>query len=338
MSKFLDEIFITVKAGSGGAGSVSFHSAKFLERGGPDGGDGGDGGNIYFSPQESALNLSHLTKSKKYLAGDGHDGKGGLKTGKKGEDLYIPIPLGCQISEYNEETNEYSFIQDVLNQDPILLLKGARGGKGNAFFKSSTNQTPRHAQPGERTESSHFFLSLKLIANVGFVGFPNSGKSTLLAALTNATPKIGNYAFTTLKPNIARLTLSHTQTITLADIPGILEDASKGYGLGISFLKHIERVQLILFVLDVSQANIEVELNILRNELKSYSLELTQKPYFIVINKIDLINDKIFLKEYLNTFPEILKKSICISASKQKGLENLKKKLLIYFETNHETS
>ena len=303
---------------------MSFRHEKYIEFGGPDGGDGGAGGDIYFQPDARVLSLNHLRKDKLYKAQDGRAGQGQQKSGKKGQDLYIKVPVGCQVID--TETDE--IIKDFIDEEPWVFLHGGRGGKGNAFFTSSTRQAPRFAQEGEDTEEHSVKLSLKLIADIGLVGFPNAGKSTLLKALTNANPKIGNYPFTTLSPNLGVIELNESQRALVADIPGILEGASKGHGLGLSFLKHIERVKILLFVLDISQANVDLELKILRDELHHYNEELLNRPCLVVLNKIDLVDDEEFLADWIRSIEKENHTVIGISAHDGTGLNLLLEKII----------
>lgn len=331
MHRFIDETHIHLKAGNGGAGAVSFRREKFVEFGGPDGGNGGKGGDVYFQAFSSINTLSHIRHDRKYYAGNGKSGRGQNKTGADGKDLYIKLPLGTQLLHpYSHE-----LVHDFTNEEPFLIAEGGRGGKGNAFFKSSTRQSPRFAQPGEECQSMQFLLSLKLIADVGLVGFPNAGKSSLLKALTHASPQIANYPFTTLSPNLGVLDISVYQQVHLADIPGIIEGAAKGVGLGISFLKHIERVRLLLFVLDAANAHVKDELEILRKELDSYNPLLNERPFLVVFNKIDLIDDKDFLHEWLESFHKDEIYPIGISTVTKEGLPELKKAIAKHFEKKH---
>lgn len=328
MHRFVDETTIELKAGNGGPGAVSFRHEKYVEFGGPDGGNGGAGGNVYFEASSAINTLSHIRHDRKYYAGNGHAGGGQNKTGRDGKDLIIKLPLGAQL--LNPLT--HTLIHDFTDEKPFLIAKGGRGGKGNAFFKSSTRQSPRFSQPGEQREPQHFMLSLKLIADVGLVGFPNAGKSSLLKALTKANPQIANYPFTTLSPNLGVLDVSVYKKIHLADIPGIIEGAAKGVGLGISFLKHIERVNLILFVLDMTNALVKEELEILRTELDTYNPVLNKRPFLVVFNKIDLIDDKNFLAEWIDSFQAEGIHPIAVSALSGEGLDVLRKNIAQYFE------
>lgn len=319
MQKFVDELSVRLKAGNGGAGAVSFRTEKYVPMGGPDGGDGGKGGDVYIVADSRIINLSHFHSNRLYVSKNGQHGMGRNRNGKNGDDLVLKVPIGTSIYDENGD-----LIVDCIDEEPRLICEGARGGKGNAFFKSSTMQTPRFAQPGEETEEIQVTLSLKMIADIGLVGLPNAGKSTLLKALTHAAPKIGNYPFTTLSPNLGTLEISPVKTCVIADIPGIIEGASKGHGLGISFLKHIERVQLIIFVLDVTMADVEAELSVLRKELESYNPALNERPFLIVFNKCDLIDPE-FEKEWLDHFREMGLDPIAISAAEKKGFQELLK-------------
>lgn len=323
MHKFVDEVPIRVQAGKGGAGEVSFLREKFIEFGGPDGGDGGDGGDVIFTTSEQLLALSHIRPERVYKARNGFPGEGSNCHGKKGADLIIRVPYGTQIID----PISGALIYDFTEPGEFVAAKGGRGGKGNAFFRTARRQAPRFAQPGEETEEHEFILSLKMIADVGLVGFPNAGKSTLLKALTKANPKIANYPFTTLSPNIGVIEDLLPRPLIVADIPGILEGASKGYGLGLSFLKHIERVRLIVFVIDLENAYVEDELKILRTEIESYSKELLKKPSLLVLNKIDRFEDKKFLKDFILSFKKQKLDPIPVSAQTGEGMEKLRSEL-----------
>lgn len=314
-----------MKAGDGGPGCVSFLHEKYKEFGGPDGGDGGDGGDVYLVADPHVLSLAHIRGEKVYRAQNGRPGRGKKCAGRKGQSLYLKVPLGTQL--FDEHGN---LLHDFTNEEPYLLARGGRGGKGNAFFATATRQNPRFAQDGEKTEVQHFFLSLKLIADVGLVGFPNAGKSTLLAALTAAHPKIAPYAFTTLSPNLGVLE-NETHSLTVADIPGILEGASRGYGLGISFLKHMERVRLLIFVLDLSLAQGEAELSILCHELAQYNQRLLDRPFFVVLNKIDLIDDPELVQEFCRDLEKRGYQVFPLSAHTGEGVDALKKAIFAYF-------
>jgi len=324
LPSFQDEVQIRVRAGKGGAGSVHFHKEKFVEFGGPDGGDGGEGGDVFLEADPRLLTLENYLPQGLYAAEDGQPGAGQKRHGRNGKDLRLKVPLGTQIT--NLQTQE--LLCDLLAPDEeFLVAKGGRGGKGNHFFKSSTNQAPRHAQPGEPGEEIELELQLKLIADLGIVGLPNAGKSTLLAALTEAHPKIAGYAFTTLTPNLGVVQDSMEGIYyTLADIPGLVEGASRGVGLGISFLKHIERVRGILFLFDASNLQVAEEFQLLRNELQLYNPDLLEKDYLLVLNKCDLWEDEGFSQELQDRYGN-LGDIICISAENRIGLDILKQRI-----------
>jgi GTP-binding protein len=286
--KFTDTTYIRIKAGNGGPGAVSFHREKFIARGGPDGGDGGKGGDVYVQADVMLHQLSHLFKDRLYRAENGHQGRGNNMHGKDGRDLTIKVPAGTQVLDH--ETGEVlaDLVEDASR---YLAASGGIGGKGNAFFKSSTLQTPRFAQPGMPGEEKRITLNLKLIADIGLVGLPNAGKSTLLAAITNAKPKIADYPFTTLVPNLGVIERGDGSVYKIADIPGIIEGAHRGLGLGLSFLQHIERVKAVLFILDITGDDLAYTLKLLKSELNTYNSELITKPYWILLNKVDLMDD-----------------------------------------------
>ena len=294
MAKFTDTIDIRVQAGHGGSGSVSFRREKYVPMGGPDGGDGGRGGDVLIEADRRYYNLSHLYRDRLYKAKNGGYGMGRNRHGEDGENLVIPVPPGTQV--LNAETGD--LIADLLDEgEPYRVAEGGIGGHGNAFFKSSTHQTPRMAQDGMPGEELSLTLNLKLIADVGLVGLPNAGKSTLLAMVTNAHPKIADYPFTTLIPNLG-VGERHDGTVyKMADIPGIIEGAHMGHGLGLSFLQHIERVRAILYLIDVSEDDPAYNFRLLREELKSYNPALLDKPYHILLTKIDLLPDRSVIDE-----------------------------------------
>ncbi len=320
MHKFVDEVLIRVQAGKGGAGEISFLHEKSVEFGGPDGGDGGGGGDVIFTTSEQLLALSHIRPEQVYKARNGLPGEGSNCNGKKGRDLVIRVPFGTQVID----PATGAILHDFTEPGTYIAAHGGRGGKGNAFFRTSRRQAPRFAQPGEETEEKEFLLALKMIADVGLVGFPNAGKSTLLKALTHANPKIASYPFTTLSPNIGVIEDLVARPVIVADIPGILEGASKGYGLGLSFLKHIERVRIIIFVIDLENAYVEDEMHILKSELESYSPELLNKPALLVLNKIDRFDDKKFLKDLIVSYKKQGLDPIPVSAQTGEGIDRVR--------------
>ena len=321
MTKFTDTITITIKSGNGGPGAVTFHREKYVAKGGPDGGDGGKGGNVYIMADRRYYNLSHFFKDRVYKAKNGYPGMSANRQGKDGEDLTILVPPGTQVID--AETDEV--LCDLLDEDkPVLLLEGGIGGKGNAFFKSSTHQTPRFAQPGMPGQELYVVLNLKLIAEIGLVGLPNAGKSTLLSSLTNANPKIGNYPFTTLIPNLGVIEREN-KIYTMADIPGIIEGAHKGLGLGLSFLQHIERVKVILYIIDIQDEDINYTLKLLQEELITYKEELADKPSLIVLTKIDIIDDSALVEEIITSLE--YESIISVSAQENIHLDTLLSKL-----------
>lgn len=289
MAKFTDLISINIKAGNGGPGSVAFRKEKYIPYGGPDGGDGGKGGDVYIIADRRFYNLSHFFSDRVYKAGNGGHGAGANMHGKDGEDLIIKVPPGTIVM--NSETNEV--IVDLLEEDvPFKIAEGGIGGRGNAFFKSATHQTPRFAQTGIPGEELTVDLNLKLIADIGLVGLPNAGKSSLLGAITNANPKVGDYPFTTLTPNLGVVEYSDNVVYKIADIPGIIEGAHLGHGLGLSFLQHIERVKCILYIIDCSEQDLKYTLELLKSELTTYNPELLNRKSKIILSKIDLIDEE----------------------------------------------
>jgi len=292
MAKFKDNIVIKVRAGKGGAGAVSFRREKYIPKGGPDGGDGGKGGDVIIQAQQGYYNLGHLFKDRIYKAQNGGFGMGQNRHGKDGQDLVIYVPAGTQVLD--AETGE--LLADLVNEgDTVCVAKGGMGGKGNAFFKTATHQVPRFSQPGMPGEERSILLNLKLIADVGLVGLPNVGKSTLLAAITNAQPKIADYPFTTLIPNLGVIEKGE-KIIKIADIPGIIEGAHKGMGLGLSFLQHIERVRIILFCIEAIDADPLYTLSLLKAELSTYNEDLPQRTSMILLTKSDVVSESILNK------------------------------------------
>lgn len=281
---FADYAKVYVTAGDGGAGSVHFRREKYVPKGGPDGGDGGDGGDVILKGNEQLNTLLDLRYRKFVKAQPGEDGGSSRKKGKDGDDEILEVPLGCVA--FNADTRER--IGEITeHEQKIVIARGGKGGKGNWHFRSATNQTPKHAQEGEKGEELTVEIELKLIADVGLVGFPNAGKSTLLSAISGAKPKIDSYPFTTLQPNLGVITLADYRTFVMADIPGIIEEAHEGRGLGIQFLRHIERNNVLLFMVSCMQ-DVEYEYNALLHELKEYRSDLLDKPRILAITKMDL--------------------------------------------------
>ena len=300
-SNFVDYIKIYCRSGSGGAGSAHFRREKFEPKGGPDGGDGGRGGHIILRGNSQMWTLLHLKYQRHIFAGNGVGGSRQTSTGADGKDVTVQVPLGTIAK--NAGTGEVLF--EITNDgDEKILVKGGRGGQGNTHFKSSTNQTPRYAQPGEPGIEDEFILELKILADVGLVGFPNAGKSTLLSVVSAAKPKIADYAFTTLVPNLGIVSYRDEKSFVMADIPGIIEGAHEGKGLGIRFLRHIERNSMLLFMVPADSKNIKEEYEILVNELKMYNPELLDKKRILAISKSDLLDEEL-MDEIRKDLPEI---------------------------------
>ena len=322
---FTDYVKVFVTSGNGGKGSVHLHKEKFIAKGGPDGGDGGRGGHIIIRGNKNLWTLIHFKFQKHFRAGHGGDGGRSRSTGADGQDVYLDVPLGTIVKDVI--TNEVLF-EITFDKEEVIVLKGGKGGLGNWHFRSATNQTPRYAQPGIPGEEKEIILELKVLADVGLVGFPNAGKSTLLSAITSAKPKIGDYPFTTLKPNLGIVQYRDFQSFVIADIPGIIEGASEGKGLGHYFLRHIERNSILLFLIPVDSKNIIDEYHILLNELKKYNPQLLDKERIIAISKTDMLDDElqnIIEKEIRNANLDI--PYLFISSVAQKGLVELKDKL-----------
>ncbi|PQL94557.1 GTPase ObgE [Apibacter adventoris] len=320
-SNFVDYVKVNCKSGHGGAGSAHLHRAKYIPKGGPDGGDGGRGGHVVLRGNNQLWTLLALKYLRHIKAENGKPGGKQELTGANGADVYLDVPIGTIAKD--EKGNILGEITE--DKQEIILLKGGKGGLGNSHFKSSTNQTPRYAQPGLEGEEAVVTLELKLLADVGLVGFPNAGKSTLLSAITSAKPKIANYAFTTLVPNLGIVESRDFQSFVVADIPGIIEGASEGKGLGYRFLRHIERNSILLFLIPADAEDYYKEYQILLNELAKYNPELADKERLIAISKSDLL-DKELEEEIRKTFPENFK-LIFISAVTGKNLVELKDEL-----------
>lgn len=283
---FLDHAVIDVEAGRGGAGAVSFRRESYVPHGGPDGGDGGKGADVVIELDPQLSTLLDYRYRQRYRAPDGQSGQGQNRTGRSGDDLVLRVPPGTTVRD--ADTGE--ILGEMLAEgDAVIAVRGGRGGKGNAHFATSTNQAPRHAQPGEEGEVRRIELELKLIADVGLVGEPNAGKSTLLASISRATPKIADYPFTTLTPNLGVVSLSDGRSFVVADIPGIIEGAHEGKGLGHEFLRHIERTRTLAVLIPADAIDPAAEYESLRNELESYSRDLAEKPHCIVFSKADLL-------------------------------------------------
>ena len=324
--KFLDQVKIFVKAGDGGSGSASMRREKFIEYGGPDGGNGGKGASIILKAERNLNTLIDYRYTQHFKSKRGENGKGKNKTGKTGKDLILKVPIGTQILEEDNKTLLFDFKNE---KEEFVVAIGGRGGLGNTNFKSSTNRAPRKFTKGTTGEEFWIWLQLKTIADVGIIGLPNAGKSSLLAAITNATPKIANYKFTTLNPNLG-VAIYDNKEITIADIPGLIEGAHIGVGLGIKFLKHIERCKTLLHLIDITEENIENLYKQVRNELGKYSKDLLKKDELIVFNKIDLI-DKNKLKEKKDKFLKKTKNEVLtISTFDKPSVVKIKSKLIKY--------
>ena len=322
--KFLDQVKIYVKAGDGGKGSASFRREKFIEFGGPNGGDGGKGGSIKLVCEKNLNTLIDFRYQQHLNAERGEDGKGQNKTGKSGSDLILKIPIGTQVLEEDNKT----LIFDCTKKDQsFVVANGGKGGLGNTRFKSSTNRAPRKITKGALGEDFWIWLQLKTIADIGIIGLPNAGKSSLLAALTKAKPKIANYQFTTLNPNLG-VTSYDNKELTLADIPGLIEGANEGVGLGYKFLKHIERCKNLLHLIDITETNLIKCYFQVRKELKKYSDKLINKKEIVVLNKTDLIDKEEILKITNELKKKIKTKIFIISTVKKEGLLDLKKILI----------
>lgn len=321
---FVDYVKLFVSSGNGGKGSIHLHREKFITKGGPDGGDGGRGGHVIIKANMQLWTLYTFKFKKNFSAGHGGDGSKNRSSGHQGEDMLIEVPLGTVIRD--TQTNKVLFEITKENQEEIIL-KGGLGGRGNWHFKSSTRQTPRYAQPGIEGSIFQITLELKVLADVGLVGFPNAGKSTLLAALTSAKPKIADYEFTTLKPNLGIVDYRDYRSFVMADIPGIIEGAAEGKGLGHYFLRHIERNSILLFVIPSDTKDLKAEFGILFNELKKYNPELLDKKFMVILSKGDLLDEEL-KKEYIIEMNAIFNvPHLIISSSTQYNLTELKDSL-----------
>ena len=322
--KFLDQVKIFVKAGDGGSGSPSFRREKFIEFGGPDGGDGGKGGSVILKSERNLNTLIDYRYQQHFKAKRGEDGKGKNQTGKGGKDLFLSVPIGTQVFEEDNKTLIFDFKKE---KDEFTVAIGGKGGFGNTKFKSSTNRAPRKFTKGTKGEEFWIWLQLKTIADIGIIGLPNAGKSSLLGSMTSANPKIANYKFTTINPNLG-VAIYDDKEITLADIPGLIEGAHTGVGLGIKFLKHVERCKTLLHLIDISNDDLIKSYKQIRRELGEYSKELLRKKEIIVLNKIDLLS-KEDLKIKKKKFEEKLRKKIIeLSTLDKKLINKLKIRLL----------
>ncbi len=319
---FVDYVKLTVSSGNGGKGSAHLHREKYIAKGGPDGGDGGRGGHVIIRGNKNLWTLYSFKFKRHFMAGHGGDGSKNRSSGAQGADVIVEVPLGTVVRD--AETNTILFeITDVLQEQ--VLLEGGIGGRGNWHFKTATNQTPRYAQPGRPGQEQQIILELKVLADVGLVGFPNAGKSTLLAALTAAKPKIADYEFTTLKPNLGIVAYRDFQSFVMADIPGIIEGAAEGKGLGHYFLRHIERNSILLFLIPADVLDVKKAFDILHNELVRYNPELIDKDFVVVLSKCDLLDDELkaaYQEELKKTFDRI--PHYMISSVAQTGLQELK--------------
>ena len=328
-SNFVDYVKIFARSGHGGAGSAHFRREKFVAFGGPDGGDGGKGGSIILQGDSQYWTLIHLKYQRHQFAEDGQNGSGARSTGRDAKDIVIPVPLGTvakrQVVNEEGEVEEH-FVGEVTAQgEQLVLLKGGRGGLGNWHFKSATNQTPRFAQPGEEGDEGAFVLELKVLADVGLVGFPNAGKSTLLSVVSAARPKIANYAFTTLEPNLGLVEVRDGRSFVMADIPGIIEGAHEGKGLGTRFLRHIERNSVLLFMIPADSDDVRRDYEVLLGELTQYNPELLDKERLLAVTKCDMLDEGL-IEEMKAHLPEGIE-TIFISSVSNLNIRQLKDKL-----------
>jgi len=318
---FVDYVKMHVTSGKGGQGSTHLHREKYLAKGGPDGGDGGRGGHVILRGNSNLWTLIHLKYKRHIRAGHGGSGSSGRSTGADGEDMYVEVPLGTVVKD--TETDETLF-EITEEGEERIVAQGGKGGRGNWHFKSSTNQTPRYAQPGIPMEEKDITLELKLLADVGLVGFPNAGKSTLLSVVTSAKPKIADYEFTTLKPNLGIVKHREFQSFVMADIPGIIEGAAEGKGLGYYFLRHIERNSILLFLIPADAPDIKKQYDILLDELRRYNPEMLDKDRFVAISKCDMLDDELQAELKVELDNELPIPYLFISSVAQQGLVELK--------------
>jgi GTP-binding protein len=332
--KFIDEARITVQSGNGGKGCVSFRRERFIPRGGPDGGDGGKGGDIILKATLGKRTLHHFQFRRLYRAKDGTGGSGSNRAGKGGGDLILEVPVGTLVFD----TDSQKLLKDIVTPgETFIVACGGRGGRGNARFKSSTNRSPRYAQPGEPGKTLNLRLELKLLADVGLVGLPNAGKSTLIAAMSAANPKIGHYPFTTLSPNLGVVQTDWGEPFVVADIPGLIEGAHKGAGLGIRFLRHIERTRLLVHLIDADTISMDDPMHdyrVVKGELSSYDKNLAAKKSIVVINKIDLEGAMERVQRFKQAAHNSDDSILAISAKQGDGIEKLKSCILRELEDN----
>lgn len=328
-SNFVDYVKIFARSGHGGAGSAHFRREKFVAFGGPDGGDGGKGGSIILKGERQYWTLIHLKYQRHQFAEDGQCGSGARSSGKDAKDIVIPVPLGTvarRVVETEDGETELQYVGEVTEDgEELVLLKGGRGGLGNWHFKTPTNQAPRYAQPGEEGDEGAFILELKVLADVGLVGFPNAGKSTLLSVVSAAKPKIANYAFTTLEPNLGIVEVRDGHSFVMADIPGIIEGAHEGKGIGTRFLRHIERNSVLLFMIATDSDNIREDYKVLLGELTQYNPELLDKQRILAITKCDMLDDEL-IEQMKAELPEDIE-CLFISSVSGLGIQQLKDKL-----------
>jgi GTP-binding protein len=318
---FVDYVKMHVTSGNGGKGSAHLHREKFIEKGGPDGGDGGRGGHVIIRGNSNLWTLLHLKFKKHVRAGHGEHGGKSRSTGADGEDIYVDVPLGTVVKD--TETDEVIF-EITEHGEEKIIAEGGKGGLGNWHFRTATNQTPRYAQPGMPHEEKHITLELKVLADVGLVGFPNAGKSTLLSVITSAKPKIADYEFTTLKPNLGIVEYHDFQTFVMADIPGIIEGAAEGKGLGHYFLRHIERNSVLLFLIPADAKDIRKQYDILLDELRRYNPEMLDKDRLIAISKCDMLDDELKAELKTELENELPIPFLFISSVAQQGISQLK--------------
>lgn len=319
---FIDQAKIYVHAGHGGNGCIGFRREKYVPKGGPNGGDGGKGGSIIIRADGHLHTLLDYKYKSHYRAKNGENGKGGLKNGRGGQDLILKVPCGTQVIN----TQDNSLLADLIQkEDEVIITKGGKGGKGNTWFATPTNRTPRFAEKGEQGEELEILLDLKLLADVGLVGLPNVGKSTLISVISRAKPKIADYPFTTLVPNLGIVPYKDYFSFSVADIPGLIEGANKGKGLGIQFLQHIERTKILVFLIDAFSENIKNDFSVLIKELKEFSPELIKKPRIVTITKMDAVNGE--QRSNLKNIHIDGKLPVLISSHSGEGIENLLDKI-----------